>query len=776
MNAVYWERRFVKARGALVPILALTAGVALGYDLGDYATWMQLKPTSGKYMGVVWADPADEAQTAVAPTSGRCYQVPVGKTASSEDVTDVFPGDSLAVAGQVNLNKYGTVHSIKDVRLLPNGVIYQSANNEFAVGPLTVYGTRTAPSTFKTATYLNRNGWKISAPIVGAADAVLRIGNDNSAKERGAKMPFYDGYVSVLGSLADFNGLMQVTSGTFLDFGANVRSFPGTLELSNAVYFESKEKSGTIALGGLTLQSGSELAFLFSSDREVNTSVQYVISEKLTIAEGASVVFWMDAETQVWTGPWLPRAGYVDIIRLTGTAAAAENLPDLSRLRFSPQAELGDLPRNFRCVYVDDANGDKLVRALWDPIDYLVKVNSGAVHDSTSDALYWSLGVVPDASVDTDIWIDETWTPWYYGTLSYPKMTVTLAGHTIYQCAYKAIFKKLNVIFDSSLTLAYAGKAQDHDFATPIEIYGAKLLINGWNGYWHRISGPVSGTGLFQVRQSKEELGVRLTGDLSGFGGMILMSGHDNWAKVDTRQKYYLELGHANVLGGPFVGAEADRWQSVKLSNAWFNVSSDVTAAEPTRGLCLADRVTFDVDEAKTLTLAEDLVVSGQIVKMGPGSLRMASPTVRFGNATLEQPVEGLNALEVREGTLEISHPQGVNGLAVTFAAGTSLMVDLWAAEDLRETGAVNTKCATPFVAAMADGRIPVSFKPTDSLPDEATLLAICTVAATAELAFDIPGKFMRRKVESAWRMNDDGTKTLVARLAARPGICISVR
>lgn len=83
----------------------------------------------------------------------------------------------------------------------------------------------------------------------------------------------------------------------------------------------------------------------------------------------------------------------------------------------------------------------------------------------------------------------------------------------------------------------------------------------------------------------------------------------------------------------------------------------------------------------------------------------------------------------------------------------------------LKAFGARNIAAETPF-AAVAGGSVPVSFS--GAFAGEKDTLAVCTVSSTAATpTFALPsGHSGLKVVSSAWRTNDDGTRTLELKFA----------
>ena len=745
----------------LVGCALVVSCVAFGYDPGDYSTWMQLKNASGTYTGSVWCDPADQTQAAVPAEAGKCYYVASGKAVSSEKVNDTFVGASLAIAGTLSLAQYGITHTFNDLRLLSGGLIKYTANNTIAGKSLTIESARATPGVITTGTYSDRDGWVITAPIVGATGTGFKIGNDSLTKARdsiyeqyGVRAVHYEGYVRINGSLAGYSGNLTVTPGTHMSFGAAVTSFPGSLTLSTNVYFESALKTGELTLGELNLEGGSELLF----NRTKSASMTYVVTNRLTVTGSPEVGFGSLTSDGKFTfiSPVFPEGDHTDIIRLTGEAAKTENLPDVSGIRLDMRIMRSPALRNAKCELVDGDNGDKIVRISWDPVHRMVVDNgyndgeNAFVNDS-----YWDPTGVPDKDLACDAVLDASLHFRAYGTVSFTNLTITTVTKTICNDAYSAYIKELHVVGVAQFQAAHAGNGQEHKFYAPIIVHDCRLKFGGWGSRWDAIHGPIRGTGSFTAYHN-DTLGVRLAGDNSEFGGDILLSGPE--ARVDTRPTYYFGLSNKNALGGPYTGITG--WKAVSISTCpWFVVNCDLDVTEPTRGLYLSGQPTFEIEKDKTMTVTEATTYSGEVTKRGAGALVLGNAAPKFESAAkqVDTPTEGANVLKIAAGTLEVAAVDAVNGLAVSFSPEASLVVNVGATGDLKTYGARNVKWETPFAAEAA---IPVAF--TGEMSADSDTFAICTISETAAApTFTVPAKYAHRKVTAlGWRTNGDGSQT----------------
>ena len=187
----------------------------------------------------------------------------------------------------------------------------------------------------------------------------------------------------------------------------------------------------------------------------------------------------------------------------------------------------------------------------------------------------------------------------------------------------------------------------------------------------------------------------------------------------------------------------------------------------------------FQVTPGAVFEINVPLTLSGEIIKTGTGTLVLGGEARFVDGSPASDPEEGKNIVMVNEGALKITATNAVNGMAITLASGTKLVLDAYpTAPGMMETGFVATRWRTPLTTTASDGVIPVEINLPSGLtaPQTALVLPICTVTpeAAANLAFRLP-KYpgLCRTVER--RTNADGSVTLLAQFK-HIGTLISVQ
>ena len=403
----------------------------------------------------------------------------------------------------------------------------------------------------------------------------------------------------------------------------------------------------------------------------------------------------------------------------------------------------------------------------------MIKANASAKDTAalTADASYWSPAETPKESDSWDVVLNETFTTFSYGTVSFPNLTITDPGRMIYNSSWETYVKELHVVAHSQFIANYSNDTREHTFHANFFVHDCWWELSGWNSRRTNLDGSVYGTGKISARHG-DAVGMRFSCDCSGFAGDFVLTGLE--AKANERPKFFFGLSHKNALGGPYAGTTG--WKSVAISTCpWFVVNCDLDVTEPTRGLYLSGQPTFEIEKNKTMTVTEAMTYSGEVTKRGAGRLVLGNAAPQFslaGAAPTDTPTEGTNVLNVVEGSLEVAAVDAVNGLAVSFGETATLVVNVEATGDLKTYGARNVKWETPFAA---DAAIPVVFE--GEVTDDDLTVAVCTISATAAApTFDVPVTYAHRMVTAAgWRTNADGTKTYEVTLE-KMGVILLVR
>lgn len=740
-----------RRKSAVVTAIAVMGW--LNANATDYSTWYQYTGADNQlsFTAACWVDPADPDATKTSAQAGRQYFVPEGKTASAANASATFADASLAVAGTLRYTTANATYTVNDLILRPGGTLNEATSVTVA-GKLTVEGTVASPSTWITFLFSTRKFY-YKPRLVGGPTAFLYVGT-TSVNPRSNL--FKDTH-SVTMDMSAYEGEIAFRGLRFA-FAPSKDDIPGKITVCANTILDVSRKSGSYTVGSLAFENGAELR-LGSTWNDCG-----YFSVTNSISFGSSFAF---SSTSLSTN------GY-RIAKLSGVAAATA--PDVTSVAVTFADPWGEVPKNAHLEVVDCGDGTKDVRVVWDPIEVLIKNTS---YNENTDVLAvadaWASGVVPSADFEGDIVMTGITTVFRaYGTIRRNGWHFSLRDSTLSCEAYNLYLDGVDIAGSSTIRAAYINDANPHRLYAPIRVFGGTCNFSGWGSRRLHIYGTISGTGTItgfhKVHGDQTQpFGLGLFGDDSGFTGdySLSLSDTDVLDPDETPENFIIEIGGQFKFGGDYSGANA--WKSVRFTRfPYVHVSSDLSLTNATRGVLVQEGVVFEVANGKTLTIGEGMTYGGVLVKRGAGALVLGNETTKFLASTeqTDTPAAGTNGLRIVEGSLKVAAVDAVNGLAVSFADGVRLVVDVGATGDLKTYGARNVKWETPF---SSDAAIPVVFDG-EFASDNATL-GICTISSTAAApTFALPERHAKRKVTAiGWRTNADGSRTYEVELK-KPG------
>lgn len=165
-----------------------------------------------------------------------------------------------------------------------------------------------------------------------------------------------------------------------------------------------------------------------------------------------------------------------------------------------------------------------------------------------------------------------------------------------------------------------------------------------------------------------------------------------------------LYLTDGRNLGGALAAFDYKALTLEQMSQLVF-ADKNVTLSEPTRGLFIKGKGgRFSVENGLSATILPSITYGGVAGKTGRGMLALGGEALFVDGKATTLPVSGSNVFNVAEGDLKVLNKDACNGLALSFAVGSRLVLDLEPSdENLRKYGLVNTKgdCA---MVSVADG------------------------------------------------------------------------
>ena len=773
------------ARSAVAALAAFC--VAAGFaDEDPYASYVKLKSSdasnnhSFNRLGH-WDDTEG-------PVPSKNYYVPSGKMLYVPDGggLSTWEGGQLAIAGEMRMaSSGGPGHAVtfNDLVLLPGGYVRHSGIAPFD-GTATIKGTAGNPSAVYHGYSSALKVIRLAAKFHGDASSYLILGHWPAAYETGY---FYQYYSDIW---ENYLGTVLLSSPGLSYFPENVGmplNIPGTFAVTNEAHlYLYRAGHGIIpespTLGGLELCSGGNLHLLYdlkggSFLTTVTVTNHLYVSEDANIdilstnkTTSASVLkdsFFVGIETD---GQCMAKSLFA---HLTDEAAASAPIGWWYGFRGPTPSDL-PVPR-WAMKVEEGENGQKDVYLAYTNLVRLLKSN-GTSDNTTSgfnpaNTAYWSNGVIPSSDSTYDYYVPEdiALTTWGDCIVNLPNATVSFGkGAKLYnKAAGSWTVKELNFAAGSNMGIWSGGSTRSIDGGTVNILSGdSRVSFYVFQGKSITINSTLCGAGHLAVLSNSDAVkggeisfnavNTNFTGKLTFYCVAYLDDGN---AILSTT------LRDARNWGGVYSGDDPNF--AVTVSNGvHVSVVNDVTLSEPTRGLCLRGPSFFDVAGGRTFTLRNPLTWSGEFVKTGTGTLDLGGTSHFADDVLLDGPMEGSNVLSVAEGALRISSNTAADGLAISFAEGTKLVIPAGS-----EKGYFNTKWDAPLAINTDSGKLPVEIELSG---DEGTAdieVPICTFNATAADALS-PSAFKVSRLSNGHclkslekRTNQDGSVSFVAKM-----------
>ncbi len=601
-------------------------------------------------------------------------------------------------------------------------------------------------------------------------------------------------------AFADYPGTFQVTGGNTIAVIQRVAgdtfSCPGMalrVDGGAELRFDYGGQGPAVALRSL---SAADAALRFSYNSAPHSLWPLLsVSEALSLGEGTTVRI-LNSNLKTFAskvsvaGDGTPLS--VKVAHLG--EGAAERAGDLSKARVlavngESEAELpGGL---FALRAVDDGAGGKDVYVAMP--GYVAMTNVNVETTSGSSIQYgafeeghagdWTNGETP--SPDSALDYVATVRLCCFKSIDMPNATLTYANNASWKGGDHIAFREIS--FLEGVDFGMWGRS------TPIRMSAERLTLHGspsGSPVTFYIGGPQltvdadlrsDGAGLV-IRSFNETPSQRGAISLShantNFHGRLTVSQEKSVTKDGADAKYVFRtyLGDARNWGGEYTASE-DVHDAITLRNfPRVVVTNDVCFSEPTRGMLVSGGARIEVESGRTLCLSNQVTWAGELEKAGEGVLELAGSARFVDGAAGTAPVAGTNVLRVLEGALRVSSAAAADGLAVTFAAGTRLVVPAGT-----EYGFRNARWSEPFAVEAADGVLPVEVDLAGAGGAADVEVPICTLGAEAAEATPV-GRFRVAKAAGgvrcrsvAKRANADGSVTYVATMG-RHGLRLVVR
>ena len=760
-GAKFWGR----GRLAAFAVVCMVEGFAMAGAYDDYVqlTSNDKADSSSFFENAAGRWKKNGVVEAEGPHAGEKYYVPTDRVLTTSNVTAnagspityVFGGDELVVKHRLwiilkrnNSATWGddAVLRVGNLVLLSGGHIYSSANYPAVLeGVCTITGTSSSPSQWFSA--VNNARPICRATFVGESGSCFWFRNSYTAIFR------FDGDAS------RFFGTMRVSEANtelrvLKKHGSDESgfNFPGTVELSNGAVLRVQEGE-TATIGNLNSDGGALTLAVNNGSSLYATLVvtNAIATHGKTIPVSYSRYCAADAET---FAPIMLAAGASGTLSADDFAFTLGAPGEDTSLRGCPEA----LYENLNCAVVPGEGGRQELTISHRKIVYL-DVSDGSTAGSfmlDANASHWSDDSV--ISPLNDYYVGSDGKAGYFpsGTHTFNGATLTVCGGRnalwIRSANSEITVPDFHLIATNSTTAqilcdvnsTIKGKIR------VVDVPDGAFRFECWNGTDNKcltLASEIDGAGTLDLASyyiaASPIANYVLTGLNTNFTGRIRLSHkpftHSTAATLNENPDKYcvtLTVSDPRNLGGACPTFVQDALSLATHSR--LKVSGSVTFDEPTRGWYVEDVGRIDVASGETVTVTNKQVTyAGEFRKEGAGALRLGG-TAKFTAEALDTPLEGTNVLKIAAGSLTPTDTTCCDGLAITFAAGTSLVLDASATGDLKEYGLYNVKWDAP-ITVEGGAPLPVSF----ALPDDfdrkvSYRFGICTVNPTAAASLEV--------------------------------------
>ena len=750
---------------SVIAALALSVGllaVAFADDADPYADYIYLTKddvdgaTSKNSWNNTDAATFKQGNWSESFSTERNYYVPAGKTLYADGrngSAGTWAGGELVIGGMMVSNvrsQFSRAPNVPKLVFLSGSVLRGSAYGILrSPTRMTVLATADNPLVIQMQYTSPNYPSQLYATTYGDPGTGIRI----EALSTATTNSFYINTEA----FSNFCGTLTVTGGKVNAFRVNNNAhyftMPGKLIVTNSAVFmpsysEAKTYHNNALVGALEVTDGG------IADFRAYSGAAYVtlwLTNSLKIANGGVVrISNVDDSGLVACANKNAAADYrlaYRIANLTGDAAIA---PDIDNANVTVVNKSYDEAFGWKPFILDGDNGSKDVYVGVTNMAVCVKtLTNGA---SPTDTTCWGGGVLPKEG--NDFYFAYRFNPFPNWDFTQSKLIFdNVSGH----------------YWNASATMDLNAKAYYVLNACSIILWGNKDYNRRWRG------GPLTladgATLTFSLMDSCPQ--TRIESEVRGNGGlqfksystnvgkyrMTLENLNTNWhgrltisADANSGYTYNTILGDARNWGGEFL-ADTNTYSAVTLaSNTCVYVTNNVCFNDPTRGFRLKDTPQFRVKEGFTLTLSNQVTYAGMVTKSGEGVLELGG-TARFIDGQAETaPVEWTNVLAVAAGALKVSSKEACDGLAISFAEGTKLVIPAGSAY-----GLYDVKWNAPLTTTAADGKIAVEIDTVGAaLPESGFTTTIATLSETAGVSTDL---FKVARIPG-YKMKDVKTRT----------------
>lgn len=598
-------------------------------------------------------------------------------------------------------------------------------------------------------------------------------------------------------------GKQGIDKSTCADFGSGT-VFPGTVVIETNAEFRTTISSGSLSLDTIRIKRGGQFYFP-KTGVTLNVGTLWNEDGRMATQSSASAPGIVNVANNFVTDRTFVLAGLGYTVA-TGTAQTASipfmSVPEGTAIHdglFEYKPVSGGLPN----IVVSSETVDGKISlgvAKKEIVTVTVRdssANGGSSFKETKTS-NWSDGRQPHSGADYVVGLsgcgnqlmtaDTTGAARAAdGACMFAGDSFTVLGGTLALCdVYLNVFSNLTVVAGGTIS-AFTAPGRVNvlrgNTLTLLPSTSSSALISCQNGAWLVVENELLGSAALDICRhsngsSMHACLIDLRALNTNYTGRITLAcggwrTGTNWEGNNMSKQVTLCVRDACNLGGQLASFTYD---ALRVRDCQIlSVTNDVAFTEQTRGLFIDGCARFNVSSGNTLTLAQPLTFAGKLRKEGAGTLALGG-TVAFTADRLSDPdgLDGTNVLEVVEGSVKPLSKTAADGLAFSFASGTSLALDIAPSNaDMAQYGLYDVKADAPVTLAEGMSTLPVTLN-TDGIAEPAPVyeVALATVKDRT-LATALKGQLSVTKpwpnyvAELSLRDNpDDGNScTVVARI-----------
>ena len=725
------------------------------------------------------------------PSSGNNYYVPTGALLwqqsgrTSTASTKTWGGGQLVIGGtflsEVNNDTiYGPY--VQDLVLLGGSecrlgaFAFLGTNGVGALSGVTVQGTGANPAIIShhhKPTDESTRSYMLKAVFNGSRDSVLVLTRP---------------YTNYNNAAINFNWFCDIDAAPFASYpgmvilqGGNFKARPypnaasyympyATLrveESASCFFYRNPGYAATEAQIGALDSVGGKLHFncrttggVLSMNPVVNISERLSLDANTVISIPTNITPFLAGVTpENPTGVTTHRIAHL-------AATAAEALGDLSAVKVEVE---NNAQSGYPVKLLAVANGDGTKDVYLASPNVVVMTNanlSGSVGVGAFDAgngWMWTNQETPAADSAYTYLTQKTLT--FTSDANYPDATLSAAASTYSINGANYRFKTINLCEGGGFR-SWGTSVKNRTYkAEKFNVLALSGKIEVSAGVFLTIDADVCGDGDLVIGNYNNGAGsVSLAHMNTNFHGRLTIRQSQGNSATFTQRNFSTYLSDSRNWGGEFNDAE-NSYRAITLKDFPFiPVQGNVAFPASGRGILVQGGARFNILSGKTLVLSNQVTYAGILEKNGEGTLELVGSARFLDGQTATAPVAKTNELHILAGALKISSKTAADGLAISFADGTKMVIPA-----NTEAGYFNRKWNAPLAIETANRKLPVEIDPEGVESGANVTVPVCTFSTAASenipaSAFTVTLDKPNMRLKSfGTRTNDDGTVSYVA-------------